>query len=72
MTADTLTRPIRNDHAVSWESDNESDLDEAQPISGSNIDPAKLRTLLRIKFGGAYEIHVSANLNVETPGGNQG
>jgi hypothetical protein len=37
-----------------------SDLEEAQSISGSNIDPAKLATLLRIKFGaGSYDIHVS-------------
>jgi hypothetical protein len=37
-----------------------SDLEEAQSISGSNIDPAKLATLLRIKFGaGTYDIHVS-------------
>lgn len=35
------------------------DLEDAQSISGKNIDPAKLRTLLRIKFGGGYDIHVS-------------
>lgn len=34
--------------------------DEAQSISGNNIDPAKLTMLLRIKFGaGAYNFHVS-------------
>lgn len=33
---------------------------DAQSISGSNIDPAKLTMLLRIKFGGgAYDFHVS-------------
>jgi hypothetical protein len=42
------------------EDDYLSDLEEAQSISGSNIDPAKLATLLRIKFGaGTYDIHVS-------------
>lgn len=34
--------------------------DEAQSISGNNIDPAKLTMLLRMKFGaGAYNFHVS-------------
>ena len=38
------------------------DLEDAQSICGSNIDASKLRTLLRIKFGGAYNMHVSDNL----------
>jgi hypothetical protein len=43
------------------EDDDLSDLEDAQSISGSNIDPAKLAALLRIKFGaGTYDIHVSA------------
>jgi hypothetical protein len=42
------------------EDDDLSDLEDAQSISGSNIDPAKLAALLRIKFGaGTYDIHVS-------------
>lgn len=42
------------------EDDYLSDFEEAQSISGSNIDPAKLAMLLRIKFGaGTYDIHVS-------------
>lgn len=36
------------------------DLDAAQFISGSNIDPSKLTALLRKTFGkGAYNTHVS-------------
>ncbi|KAG9195324.1 hypothetical protein G6011_00445 [Alternaria panax] len=43
------------------EDDYLSDLEEAQSISGSNIDPGKLATLLRIKFGaGTYDIHVNS------------
>ncbi|KAL6704963.1 hypothetical protein ACN47E_007508 [Coniothyrium glycines] len=42
--------------------DDHSEWDDAQSISGSNIDPAKLTTLLRIKFGaGAYDIHIIQN-----------
>jgi hypothetical protein len=42
------------------ENDGLLDLEDAQSISESNIDPAKLATLLRIKFGpGTYDIHVS-------------
>jgi len=42
------------------EDDDLSDFEDAQSISGSNIDPAKLAALLRIKFGvGTYDIHVS-------------
>lgn len=45
-----------------WEESDDDLLDAAptQAISGRNIDPMKLRTLLRIKFGaGTYDIHVS-------------
>jgi hypothetical protein len=32
-----------------------------QAISGGNVDPSKLKTLLRVKFGaGAYSVHVSS------------
>ncbi|KAI8941653.1 hypothetical protein NX059_002866 [Plenodomus lindquistii] len=40
-------------------SDDDWDLNEAQSISGRNIDPEKLTMLLRIKFGaGAYDVHI--------------
>jgi hypothetical protein len=40
--------------------DEKSGTSPTQAISGRNIDPAKLKILLRIKFGaGAYNIHVS-------------
>lgn len=35
-----------------------STMEDVQSIAGRDIDAAKLRTLLRIKFGGAYDIHV--------------
>ncbi|KAL1795666.1 hypothetical protein ACET3X_005890 [Alternaria dauci] len=38
------------------------DLDDAQSISGRNIDPNKLTMLLRVKFGaGAYDVHIMQN-----------
>lgn len=52
-----VSRPSIRDYD---EDDDLSDLEDAQSISGSNIDPAKLAALLRIKFGaGTYDIHVS-------------
>ena len=49
---------------MTWEeSDDEFfDITPTQSISGRNIDPAKLKTLLRIKFGaGAYDVYVSTH-----------
>ncbi|KAF1850769.1 uncharacterized protein K460DRAFT_361536 [Cucurbitaria berberidis CBS 394.84] len=46
-----------NEHHVEF-----PDLDDAQSISGSNIDPAKLTMLLRVKFGaGSYDIYIMHN-----------
>ncbi|KAI4958380.1 hypothetical protein J4E86_003980 [Alternaria arbusti] len=51
-----VSRPSIRDYD---EDDDLSDLEDAQSISGSNIDPAKLAALLRIKFGaGTYDIHL--------------
>lgn len=49
--------PIRQ--TPEQEDDELSDLEDAQSIPGSSIDPNKLAMLLRIEFGaGAYGIHV--------------
>ena len=46
--------------SLAEQSDDALDFDDAQSISGRNIDPKKLAMLLRVKFGaGAYDIHVS-------------
>jgi len=58
----TATKPVAyvNVSRPSTGDDEEDYLEDAQSISGSNIDPARLAALLRIKFGvGTYDIHVS-------------
>jgi hypothetical protein len=58
-----VPRPTREEY-----DDDLSDFEDAQSISGTNIDPTKLTMLLRIKFGaGAYDIHVSTPKDCERP-----
>ncbi|RII24626.1 hypothetical protein CUC08_Gglean011636 [Alternaria sp. MG1] len=46
-----LSSLVEQDHEV-------VDFEDAQSISGRNIDPDMLTMLLRVKFGaGAYDIH---------------
>ncbi|CAN9178209.1 hypothetical protein CC77DRAFT_1095782 [Alternaria alternata] len=48
-----LSSLVEQDHEV-------VDFEDAQSISGRNIDPDMLTMLLRVKFGaGAYDIHVN-------------
>ncbi|KAI4662996.1 uncharacterized protein J4E79_004308 [Alternaria viburni] len=48
--------------SLAEQSDDALDFDDAQSISGRNIDPKKLAMLLRVKFGaGAYDIHIMQN-----------
>jgi hypothetical protein len=50
-----LSSLVEQDHEV-------MDFEDAQSISGRNIDPDMLTMLLRVKFGaGAYDIHVSTS-----------
>ena len=50
-----LSSLVEQDHEV-------VDFEDAQSISGRNIDPDMLTMLLRGKFGaGAYDIHVSTS-----------
>ncbi|OWY50958.1 hypothetical protein AALT_g4244 [Alternaria alternata] len=50
-----LSSLVEQDHEV-------VDFEDAQSISGRNIDPDMLTMLLRVKFGaGAYDIHIMQN-----------
>jgi hypothetical protein len=64
MTASHIVANVEGPTPSTRENDKDIDpfnLERAQSIPGSSIDPEKLITLLKTKFGaGNYDIHVSA------------